>query len=41
LHRQFGTVIRKIVKLALPPKRQLGQVVPFVKRRRDPAAVAA
>ena len=41
LHRQFGTVIRKIVKLALPPKRQLGQVVPFVNRRRDPAAVAA
>ena len=41
LHRQFGTVVAKIGKLALPPKRKLGEVVPFVKRRRDPAAVAA
>jgi NADPH-dependent stearoyl-CoA 9-desaturase len=41
LHRQFGTVVAKIVKLALPPTRKLGQVVPFVKLRRDPAAVAA
>jgi fatty acid desaturase len=36
LHRQFGSVVRKIVKLAIPPRRwvgeQLGGVVPAILR---------
>ncbi|MFI5009598.1 MAG: fatty acid desaturase family protein [Solirubrobacterales bacterium] len=36
LHRQFGTVVRKIVKLALPPREwvgsQVGKVVPKILR---------
>jgi fatty acid desaturase len=41
LHRQFGTVVRKIVKLALPPKQKLGELVPFVRRASEPATRAA
>jgi len=41
LHRQFGTVVRKIARLALPPKQALGRLVPFVRRPVDPAAAAA
>ncbi|MGE5697454.1 MAG: fatty acid desaturase family protein [Candidatus Sericytochromatia bacterium] len=39
LHRQFGTVVRKIVRLALPPKAKLGHLVPL--RSRQTTAVAA
>jgi fatty acid desaturase len=38
LHRQFGTVVRKIVKLALPPAQRVAELVPFVKREPAPAA---
>src|ERR1700758_5299881 len=41
LHRQFGTVVRKIVRLALPPERRLAELVPFLRRQARPAAVAA
>src|SRR6201997_252280 len=41
LHRQFGTVVRKIVRLALPPQRRLAELVPFLRRQAEPAAVAA
>ena len=39
LHRQFGTVVRKIVRLALPPKQKLAELVPL-RRRQDPGAAA-
>jgi NADPH-dependent stearoyl-CoA 9-desaturase len=41
LHRQFGTVVRKIVRLALPPQRRLAELVPFLRRQAEGAAVAA
>ncbi|HME48869.1 acyl-CoA desaturase [Mycobacterium sp.] len=42
LPRQFGTVVRKIVKLALPPRDRLGGLIPFVKREEpEPATGAA
>jgi NADPH-dependent stearoyl-CoA 9-desaturase len=41
LHRQFGTVVRKIGKLALPPKRRLGELLPFTARRAEPATIGA
>jgi fatty acid desaturase len=42
LPRQFGTVIRKIVKLAFPPRHRLGELIPFVRaEKRGPAAAAA
>ena len=31
LHRQFGTVVRKILRLALPPKKRAGERLPFGK----------
>ncbi len=31
LSRQFGTVVRKIVRLAIPPRERLGQLLPFAK----------
>ena len=40
LHRQFGTVVRKIVRLALLPKDRLGKLVSFTKRQ-DSAMAAA
>ena len=39
LHRQFGTVVRKIVRLALPPMQKFAELVPL-RRRQDPAAAA-
>jgi NADPH-dependent stearoyl-CoA 9-desaturase len=42
LARQFGTVVRKIVKLALPPRDRFGQVIPFAKaEKREPVTAAA
>jgi NADPH-dependent stearoyl-CoA 9-desaturase len=47
LARQFGTVVRKIVKLALPPRDRLGWLIPFVSSEQpdseqpDPATAAA
>ncbi|MBV8346334.1 MAG: fatty acid desaturase [Mycolicibacterium sp.] len=42
LARQFGTVVRKIVKLALPPRDRLGRLIPFVTSEQpDPATAAA
>jgi fatty acid desaturase len=41
LHRQFGTVVRKIVRLALPPQRRVAELVPFLRRQAQPAAVVA
>ena len=42
LPRQFGTVVRKIVKLALPPRDRLGRLIPFVTSGQpDPATAAA
>ena len=31
LSRQFGTVVRKIVRLAIPPRERLSQLLPFAK----------
>jgi fatty acid desaturase len=39
LHRQFATVVRKIVKLAVPPRGRVAQLLPF--RGREPEREAA
>jgi NADPH-dependent stearoyl-CoA 9-desaturase len=40
LPRQFGTVVRKIARLALPSRQRLGELLPFGKGDHDQAAAA-
>jgi NADPH-dependent stearoyl-CoA 9-desaturase len=41
LHRQFATVVRKIVKLAVPPRERVAQLLPFRAGESEPHATAS